>query len=47
MPNFRLLLLVALIAVPHSVFALEQLQDCETCPLMVKIEAGTFPRSGK
>ena len=47
MPSFRLLLLVALIAAPHSAFALEKLQDCETCPLMVKVEAGSFPRSGK
>ena len=41
-----LLIIFGLAMAPQAGLAVEELQDCEFCPLMVKVDAGTFPRSG-
>ncbi len=46
MSRFLPLLAFGLILAPAHAVALDELQDCETCPLMVKIEGGSFPRAG-
>ncbi len=40
-----LVLVAAWLASSRLAGAAELLQECETCPLMVKVEAGTFPRA--
>ena len=46
MPRVLSSLAFGLILVPIQAFAFDELQDCETCPLMVRIEGGAFPRAG-
>ncbi len=46
MSRFLPLIAFGLIIVPIHAFAFDELQDCATCPLMVKIEGGSFPRAG-
>ena len=46
MPRFLPLFAFGLILVPIQAFAVDELQDCETCPLMVRIEGGSYPRAG-
>ena len=46
MSRFLSMLAFGLVFVPVQSFAVDELQDCATCPLMVKIESGSFPRAG-
>ena len=46
MPRFLPLFAFGLILVPIQSFAYDELQDCAACPLMVKVERGSFPRAG-
>ena len=47
MSRFLSLFALGLIFVPPiQAFAFDELQDCATCPLMVKVGGGSFPRAG-
>ena len=46
MHRFLSLLATGLILVPFQASAFDELQDCESCPLMVRVESGSYPRAG-
>ena len=45
MPRIGMLLAMALLVAPTAGLAADELQDCEKCPVMVRVEAGSFPRA--
>ena len=45
MVRIGLLLIIGLAMAPQAGLAVEELQDCEFCPPVVKVDAGSFPRS--